>query len=83
MMLLLFLSNALDAKNHGGVPTSDAVAGLAYYLSGHDYLDVPGLDVSPRFFPRLTFGAWVKVRPLMLTMNQGSENVSGATSAKC
>lgn len=81
MTLLHFLRNALDAKNYGGVPSSEAVAGLSYYLSGHDYLDVPGLDVSPRSFPRLTFGAWVKVRPIILTMNQGPENVSGATSA--
>lgn len=56
-----FFSDALDAKNSGGVATSDAVAGLAYYFSGHDYLDIPGLDVSPRAFPKLTVGAWVKV----------------------
>lgn len=54
-------SDALDADNYGGVATSDAVAGLAYHFSGHDYLDVPGLDVSPRAFPELTVGAWVKV----------------------
>ena len=40
------------------------MAGLAYYFSGHDYLDIPGLDVSPRAFPELTVGAWVKVNPL-------------------
>lgn len=54
-------SYIFDANNHGGLPTSDAVAGLAYYFSGHDYLDVPGLDISPRAFPQLTVGAWVKV----------------------
>lgn len=51
----------LDAQNHGAVPTSEAVAGLAYYFSGHDYLDMPGIDVSPRAFPQVTIGAWVKV----------------------
>lgn len=59
--ILFSLSDALDADNHGGVSTSEAIAGLAHYCSGHDYLDVPGLDVSPRAFPRLTIGAWVKV----------------------
>ena len=61
-MPALFPSNTLDAENHGAVFTGDAVAGLAYYFSGHDYLDVPDLDVSPRIFPQITFGAWVKVR---------------------
>lgn len=55
------VSDALHADNHGGVATSEAVAGLAYYFSGHDFLDIPGLDISPRAFPELTIGAWVKV----------------------
>lgn len=59
-------SDSLDASNYGGIATSDAVAGLAYYFSGHDYLDVPGLDVSPRAFPELTIGAWVKVNGLIM-----------------
>lgn len=54
-------SDALDAKNRGGVSTSDAVAGLAYHLNGHNYLDIPGLEINPQSFPRLTMGAWVKV----------------------
>lgn len=56
------LSHALDADNYGATPTSEAVEGLAYYFSGHDYLEVTGLDISPRAFPKLTLGAWVKVK---------------------
>lgn len=54
-------SDALDASNQGAIPTSEAVEGLGYYLSGHDFLDIPGLDISPTAFPQLTVGAWVKV----------------------
>lgn len=59
------------------------MAGLAYRFSGHDHLDVPGLDVSPRAFAELTVGAWVKVNKAKEPIDQEIETHAVIAVVRC
>ena len=54
---------AYDGSVQRARSSLDGIEGGCYYLDGGAYIAIKGLDISPKAFPRLTIGAWVRPEP--------------------